>query len=63
MGLALSDDVTLLHQANDESPMHDHHPPAPRKFSLAQQGLGVRVAIALGLVVLVWLAIIPLVVG
>lgn len=43
--------------------MHDHiHPPA-RKFSLAQQGVGVRIAIALGLVVLVWLAIVPLVAG
>lgn len=41
--------------------MHDHHHPAPRKFSLAQQGLGPRLAIALGLVALVWLAIVPLV--
>jgi hypothetical protein len=43
--------------------MHEHHPPAPRKFSLAQQGVAVRVAIALALVVLVWVAILPLVVG
>jgi hypothetical protein len=43
--------------------MHDHHHATPRKFSLAQQGVGVRVAIALGLVVLVWVAIVPLVVG
>jgi len=43
--------------------MHDHHPPAPRKFSLAQQGVGVRLLIALGLVVLVWVAIVPLVTG
>lgn len=43
--------------------MHDHHHSAPRKFSLAQQGIGVRVAIALGLLVLVWVAIMPLVVG
>ncbi len=43
--------------------MHDHHHlPAPRKFSLAQQGLGVRLTIALALVALVWLAIVPLVV-
>ncbi len=41
--------------------MHEHHHPAPRKFSLAQQGLGLRLAIALGLVALVWLAIVPLV--
>jgi hypothetical protein len=42
--------------------MHDHHhPSAPRKFSLAQQGLGLRLSIALGLVALVWLAILPLV--
>lgn len=41
--------------------MHDHHHPAPRKFSLAQQGLGPRLAIALGLVTLVWVAIVPLV--
>lgn len=43
--------------------MHDHHPPAPRKLSLAQQGVGVRLGIALGLVVLVWVAIAPLVTG
>jgi len=43
--------------------MHDHHPPSPRKFSLAQQGIGLRLAIALGLVALVWLAIGPLVAG
>ena len=43
--------------------MHDQPHQPPRKFSLAQQGVGVRVAIALGLVVLVWVAIIPLVVG
>jgi len=62
-GLAPADDVTLLHHINDETLMHDHHDPAPRKFSLAQQGVGVRVMIALGLVVLVWLAIMPLVMG
>ena len=33
-----------------------------RKFSLAQLGLGPRLAIALGLVALVWAAILPLVV-
>ena len=43
--------------------MHDHHTPSPRKFSLAQQGVGVRLLIAMGLVGLVWVAIIPLVVG
>jgi hypothetical protein len=43
--------------------MHEHHPPAPRKFSLAQQGVGVRMLIALGLVMLVWVAIVPLVAG
>jgi hypothetical protein len=43
--------------------MHEHHPPAPRKFSLAQQGVAVRLAIALGLVTLVWMAIVPLVVS
>jgi hypothetical protein len=43
--------------------MHEHHSPAPRKFSLAQQGVGVRVVIALGLVALIWVAIVPLVVG
>lgn len=42
--------------------MHDHHhPSAPRKFSLAQQGVGVRLALALALVALIWLAILPLV--
>lgn len=43
--------------------MYDHRPPTPRKFSLAQQGVGVRLAIALGLVALVWAAIVPLVAG
>jgi hypothetical protein len=43
--------------------MHDHHSPTPRKFSLAQQGVGVRLLIALGLVALVWVAIVPLVAG
>ena len=43
--------------------MHDQHPQPPRKFSLAQQGVGVRVLIALGLVALVWVAIVPLVAG
>lgn len=61
-GVARGDDVTLLHHANDESPMHEHHPPAPRKFSLAQQGVGVRLAIALALVTVVWAMILPLVV-
>lgn len=42
--------------------MHDHHQTVSRKFSLAQQGLGLRLAIALALVVLVWAAIVPLVV-
>jgi hypothetical protein len=44
--------------------MHDHHSPVSgtRKFSLAQQGIGVRLAIALGLVALVWVAILPLVI-
>lgn len=42
--------------------MHEHHPPAPRKFSLAQQGVGVRLAIALALVTVVWAMILPLVV-
>ena len=41
--------------------MHEHHPPAPRKFSLAQQGVGVRLLMALGLVAMVWLMILPLV--
>ncbi len=41
--------------------MHEHHPPAPRKFSLAQQGVGLRLAIALGLVAVVWVMILPLV--
>jgi hypothetical protein len=41
--------------------MHDHRLPAPRKFSLAQQGVGLRLSIALLLVALVWAAILPLV--
>jgi len=41
--------------------MPDPSHPAPRKFSLAQQGAGVRLAIALGLVAIVWAAILPLV--
>lgn len=42
---------------------HDHakRPAARRQFSLAQQGVGVRVGIALGLVLLIWAAILPLV--
>ena len=43
--------------------MHDQHHSTPRKFSLAQQGVGVRVMIALGLVVLVWVVIMPLVIS
>jgi len=43
--------------------MDDHHLPTPRTFSLAQQGVGVRLLIALGLVALVWVAIVPLVAG
>ena len=41
--------------------MHDHPHPTRRKFSLAQQGVAVRLAIALVLVALVWAAILPLV--
>lgn len=41
--------------------MHEHPSPAPRKFSLAQQGVGVRLAIAVGLVAVVWAMILPLV--
>ena len=43
---------------------HDHAKPrvaGRRQFSLAQQGVGVRVGIALGLVLLIWAAILPLV--
>jgi len=42
--------------------MHEHHTPAPRKFSLAQQGVGVRLAIGLALVTVVGAMILPLVV-
>ena len=44
--------------------MHDdlHAPPKhARKFSLAQQGVGARLLIAVGLVALVWAMIVPLV--
>jgi hypothetical protein len=45
--------------------MHDHShttPPRQRRlFSLAQQGIGVRVGIALALVALIWAALLPLV--
>ena len=45
---------------------HDGHEHAKRRagrrqFSLAQQGVGVRFGIALGLVLLIWAAILPLV--
>lgn len=43
---------------------HDHLKPrvaSRRRFSLAQQGIGVRVGIALALVAMIWAALVPLV--
>jgi len=47
---------------HDRLHQHDHSPVATRRrFSLAQQGIAVRLLVAVALVGLVWAAILPLV--
>ena len=50
-----------MHDHSDAGHDHARRRAGRRQFSLAQQGVGVRFGIALGLVLLIWAAILPLV--